>query len=83
MKTLAYGNLPERNIASVADCLRYAWSFPVSGVVSGIDSEKILDMNVKLARTFTPMNEKQMEELVLSTINHAGIDIEIYKNWRA
>ncbi len=83
MKTLAYGNLPARNIASVADCLRYAWSFPVSGVVSGIDSEKILDMNVKLARTFTPMNEKQMEDLVLSTINHAGIDVEIYKNWRA
>ena len=81
MKTLAFGNLPGKNIASVADCMRYAWSFPVSAVVSGIDSEEILDMNVNLARTFKPMNEEEKRILVASTKEHAGTDVENYKGW--
>jgi predicted aldo/keto reductase-like oxidoreductase len=39
----------------VADALRYVLSLPISTLVSGIDSESVLDQNLKIVREFQPV----------------------------
>jgi aryl-alcohol dehydrogenase-like predicted oxidoreductase len=43
----------------VADALRYAMSLPVCTTVSGIDSLTVLRQNLRIARGFTPMSDKE------------------------
>jgi predicted aldo/keto reductase-like oxidoreductase len=40
---------------SPKDALTYVFSLPISTLVSGIDSEKVLDQNLKIVREFQPM----------------------------
>jgi aryl-alcohol dehydrogenase-like predicted oxidoreductase len=49
------------------EAMYYALSLPVSTVIIGCDSVAQLDENVKLAREFTPLNERQMQSLVQRT----------------
>jgi len=46
------------------EAMYYALSLPVSTVIIGCDSVQQLEENVKLAREFTPLNERQMKSLV-------------------
>ncbi len=52
---------------SMADAMRYVLSLPVSTVIVGCDSIAQLEENVALARSFTPLTAKRMEELAAST----------------
>ena len=45
----------------------YVWSQPVSTIVSGIDSEHILDANADMARTLKPMSRTEQESLLAKT----------------
>jgi uncharacterized protein len=45
-----------KRVVPVRDALRYAMSLPVCTTVSGIDSLQVLRQNLRVARTFTPMN---------------------------
>ena len=38
--------------------MRYVLSLPISTLVSGIDSEKVLDQNLKIVRDFKPMTRR-------------------------
>ena len=38
----------------VEDALRYVLSLPITTLVSGIDSEKVLEQNLKIVREFKP-----------------------------
>src|SRR5258708_5212171 len=40
---------------AVDDALRYVLSLPISSLVSGIDSMKVLEQNLKIAREFKPI----------------------------
>ena len=40
--------------------LRYVFSLPIATLVCGIDSEKVLDQNLKIAREFQPMTKDEM-----------------------
>ena len=42
-------------LISVEEALRYVFSLPIATLVSGIDSEKVLDRNLKIVREFKPM----------------------------
>ena len=44
----------------VEDALRYVLSLPIATLVCGIDSEKVLDQNLKIAREFQPMTSDEM-----------------------
>src|SRR5271166_6805203 len=44
----------------VDDALRYVFSLPIATLVSGIDSDQILDQNLKIAREFQPMGKEEM-----------------------
>ncbi len=65
MKTLggSPGAIPESGAATVAECLRYSMSLPVSTVVSGMDSLVVLKQNIAAAKAFTPMPEAEMVAL--------------------
>ncbi len=47
----------------VEDALRYVFSLPITTLVCGIDSERILDQNLKIAREFQPMSRDEMTAL--------------------
>jgi predicted aldo/keto reductase-like oxidoreductase len=61
MKSLGgMGQIVSRAGIPVGDALRYVLSLPIATLVSGIDSDQILDQNLKIAREFQPMSKEEM-----------------------
>lgn len=56
----------------VEDALRYVLSLPISTLVTGIDSEKVLDQNLKIAREFQPMSTEERQAVEQKTLKLAG-----------
>ncbi|MDB6085842.1 MAG: aldo/keto reductase [Gammaproteobacteria bacterium] len=54
------------------ECLHYAMNLPASVVITGIDSEKILDQAFEAARTFKPMTADEVAALVAKTKTYAS-----------
>jgi predicted aldo/keto reductase-like oxidoreductase len=64
MKSLGgRGNIVKDAGVPVDQALRYVFSLPIATLVSGIDSEQVLDQNLKLAREFTPMSADEVAQL--------------------
>jgi uncharacterized protein len=64
MKSLSgNGDAVKRGIVTAEEALRYVLSLPVSTVVCGIDSKKVLRQNLDVVRRFTPMTAADMEAL--------------------
>ena len=62
------------------ECLHYSLNLPTSVVITGIDSEKILDQAFEATRTFQPMNADQVAALVAKTQSYAMRgDYELFK----
>lgn len=53
----------KKGLVKAEDLLRYAMSLPVATTISGMDSMKILEQNLHVARGFKPMTEKEMQAL--------------------
>ena len=79
MKTLSMGRLLEHNVVSVEEGLRYVWSLPVSVLISGFNAPEHVDMNVSIAKAFTPMTDAEKGELLERTQIHKGREVEYYK----
>ncbi len=82
MKTAAKGTLFKQKIATPRECLRYAWSQPVSIVISGMETIAILEENIRTALSFEPMSDEEQARLVSRVSQYAGTDIEDYKQKR-
>lgn len=67
MKTMASGYVLRSQTATPEEALKYVWSQPVSTIVSGMESEQLLEANVALARAFEPMNPEAQAELLAKT----------------
>ncbi|MGH9312813.1 MAG: aldo/keto reductase [Vicinamibacterales bacterium] len=64
MKSLGgRGDAVKKRVLTAADGLRYAMSLPVATTVSGIDSLAVLRQNLRVARGFTAMSERDMQAL--------------------
>lgn len=64
MKTLTGNGEPiAKGILTVNEALRYVLSLPVTSIVTGIDSPKVLRQNLDIARRFTPMPAEEMAAL--------------------
>ena len=50
----------EQKVVAAQEALRYAMSLPVATTVSGIDSIKVLQQNLRVARGFKPMTRSAM-----------------------
>ncbi len=61
MKSLGgRGNIVSLAGVPVAEALRYVLSLPIAVLIAGIDSEQVLDQNLKIAREFQPMTADEM-----------------------
>ena len=70
----------KKKVVSPQDALRYAMSLPVATTISGIDSMRVLRQNLKIARGFQQMSQKQMEALRERMRDHATDGrYELYK----
>lgn len=54
------------------ECLHYAMNLPVSVVITGIDSDKILDQAFEAVKSFVPMTAEQVAALVAKTRAYAA-----------
>lgn len=63
MKSLAYGVILKSNTVGAEDCLRYALTHPISVLITGIDSEKILDQAVRVGSEFQPLTSEEMDSI--------------------
>jgi predicted aldo/keto reductase-like oxidoreductase len=73
MKSLGgAGKIVSEAGVSVEDALRYVLSLPIAALVSGIDSEQVLDQNLKIVRTFTPLSEDEKDRIESSVARVAG-----------
>ena len=60
MKSLGgTGKLVSEGVVTIEEALRYVFSLPIATLVSGIDSEKVLDQNLKIVREFKPMTAEE------------------------
>ena len=57
------GDALKQKVVSAEDALRYAMSLPVATTVSGIESMKVLRQNLRVARGFRAMTERQRDTL--------------------
>lgn len=84
MKNMASGLILRSNVMAPGECLRYAMSLPVSVVLSGMDSLEVMEKNLAMVRSFTPMNREEMAALETRTLEAAmSGKIEIYKTTMA
>ena len=69
------------NIASVEEAVSYAWSLPVSVLITGPDNVDMLNEKIELAKSFKKMNEEERLALV-QRLGNAGLEgekVEFYK----
>jgi uncharacterized protein len=69
--------VPDR--VSIAEALRFAWSIPVSVLITGPDDSAHLREKIALARAFEPLNESERAALVKRVADLAGRRVEFYK----
>jgi predicted aldo/keto reductase-like oxidoreductase len=73
MKSLGgTGKIVSESIVSVEEALRYVFSLPIATLVSGIDSEKVLEQNLKIVRDYKPMTSDEMAAVENKVRAYAG-----------
>jgi len=80
MKALCDGLILKSNIVTTEECLHYAMSLPISTVITGCDSLRILQQALEAARSFSPMSEVQRSALLSRTTKIAEGDQ--YAPWK-
>ncbi|HWF20290.1 MAG TPA: aldo/keto reductase, partial [Verrucomicrobiae bacterium] len=53
----------KKGVVKAEELLRYAMSLPVATTISGMDSLKVLEQNLRVARGFKPMTPEEMDTL--------------------
>jgi aryl-alcohol dehydrogenase-like predicted oxidoreductase len=80
MKPMGDHLILQSKTVSAIECLHYSMNLPVSVVITGCDSEKILDQALSAARSFRPMSKDQVSAILAKTTNVAKSgEYEMYK----
>ncbi len=80
MKSNAIGNITKNKVATIAECLRFAWSQDVDTLVSGVETVRQLEENVLACKTFKKMSAEEQAALLARTKKGPyGSKIEQYK----
>jgi hypothetical protein len=67
-------------VVTPVEALRYAMSLRVASTISGIDSRRVLEQNLEIARNFKPMSSAEMDTLRLRVAAEAADGrFELYK----
>src|SRR5262249_39103529 len=64
MKAIGDGLILKSKAASAVECLHYATSLPTATVITGIDSLKILDVDLGAVKSFKRLTEKELAALL-------------------
>lgn len=72
MKSMGDGVILKAKVASPLECLRYALRLPTSVVITGIDSDAILDQACEAAETYRDMTDADVEALLARTATAAA-----------
>jgi predicted aldo/keto reductase-like oxidoreductase len=72
MKTMGNGIILKSKTATPIECLHYAMSQPVSVVIAGIDSPKILDQAFEAVKTFQDIKKKDVDAILAKTKDAAA-----------
>jgi predicted aldo/keto reductase-like oxidoreductase len=67
MKSMGDQNILKSNTVKPIECLHYAMNLPTSTVITGIESMEILNQAFEAVRTFQPMSQEQVRELLNRT----------------
>ncbi|HKJ33795.1 MAG TPA: aldo/keto reductase [Balneolales bacterium] len=65
---------------TVKDALYFAWSLPISVLISGPDNHQMMQEKIDLARNFKPLNEQQRQILIKKVADLSDGHVEYYKN---
>lgn len=80
MKSNAIGNIGKMRIASIEECLRFAWTQNPNTLVSGVESVDQLEQNVAVLKTFKKLTPEEMTSILERTSKGPfGSGIETYK----
>jgi predicted aldo/keto reductase-like oxidoreductase len=80
MKSMGSGVILKSQTATAEECLQYALHLPTSVVITGIDSQQILDQAVQTAAAFRPMSQQQVSSILSKTAKAAGAGMfELFK----
>ncbi|HEY1756505.1 MAG TPA: aldo/keto reductase [Bryobacteraceae bacterium] len=80
MKSMGSGVILKSNSVTALECLQYALSQPTSVVITGIDSEAVLDQALQLATTFKPLTAAEITGILERTASAASKgEYELFK----
>lgn len=80
MKSMGSSVILKSKTATPVECLRYALSQPVSVVITGIDSQQILEQAVQIATGFQPLTQQESAAILEKTaMAAAGGKYELFK----
>lgn len=79
MKTSADGALLRQKVCTIDECLRYAWSLPISLAVVGMTTPAQVKENAARARAFVPYGDAERRALLDRIAPKAKLGIEWYK----
>jgi predicted aldo/keto reductase-like oxidoreductase len=73
MKSLGgTGKIVSESVVSIDEALRYVLSLPIASLVSGIDSESVLEQNLRIIRDFKPMTAEEKAAVETKVRPYAG-----------
>jgi aryl-alcohol dehydrogenase-like predicted oxidoreductase len=67
MKSMGGGVILKSHTVTPIECLHYALSMPTSVVITGIDKMEILDQAFEAVKTFKPLTQQEMANLLSKT----------------
>ncbi len=72
MKSMGDGLVLKSKTATPVECLHYAMTLPTSTVITGVDSMKILNQDLEAVKTFKPLTDSQLADLLARTKSAAS-----------
>jgi aryl-alcohol dehydrogenase-like predicted oxidoreductase len=72
MKSMGSGVILKSQTVNAETCLRYALTQPVSAVITGIDSQEILDQAFRIAANFRPLSPSEVAAILDKTATAAS-----------
>jgi aryl-alcohol dehydrogenase-like predicted oxidoreductase len=67
------------NRVSIAEAINFAWSLPVSVLITGVNNPEQMREKVNLANSFVVMDETERQALIDKVADLAGTTVEFYK----
>jgi aryl-alcohol dehydrogenase-like predicted oxidoreductase len=80
MKSMGDHIILKSGVVKAMECLHYAMNLPTSVVITGIDSQEILQQAFEAAKTFKPMSKEEVAALLAKTEKVAARgEFELFK----